>query len=350
MYTFFNFVIELVKIIIPSRVGSIGKSFLFYGFLLATGGAYYTLKYDSVNETLTIGAYDGNPNVILITFGLLFLVIGALLLWRTNKKIMSEQSLMYFANTLEQGDSKAPIYAMEKNDRVNPISKYLKKINTYDKNEVLKNYETNLDLFQERVEHKDINKIYLAALGSAPYLFLLGSLIRNGHIQNEILDYNRDKDRWYTVSPIGEELTHTLMHEEVNTTVKKKLTELCSNNSKEIGIALAYTFPINKESIPQELQENTIYLTHNLGFSNDKLSNIRSQSSLLNELTIYIDSIKSVNKKVHLFVSAQASFCIRLGKRYQDKTMGEICIHNFSGSDNGRVYDWHISFNQGKAN
>lgn len=346
MSMLWNFILKLYEIFTSNKISKIGTTFLLLGSFLLIGEASYGFTYYNDTEFLNINITNDNPGLIVQIIGIIFLLFGALILIFEYFHIFSEKVILYFGNTLNHGDSKPPKYAMSKNDRINPNIVQLGLINTYDKEELFDEYIHILKSFKRREEHKESSKIYLAALGSTPYLFLLGTLIRNGHIKNEVLDYNRDKGKWYRLDSIGEKRTHSLMYEDTAISVDDKLEELVSNDSNAIGIALAYTFKIYKTSVPEELRENTLYLTHSLGFGNDRLDDIQSQTSLLDELALYIDRIRSVHKEVHLFISAQASVCINIGKRYQDNTMENIYIHNFKGAD--RKYDWSISFNKGK--
>lgn len=346
-----NFGIKIFEIWQSGKIGKIGAIFVSTGLALLVGGASYSIRFHYSDEQKNMaGAVtsSGSPDLVLYVLGILFLLIGASILYKTYLKQASSCVTIYYGNMLKQGDFKVPEYAMEKDDRINIDKRKLDPIDSYNKEEVIDDYKHRLRTFKNRTYHDEARKIYIASLGSIPYLFLLGTLIRNGHIQNEILDYNRDSDKWYRLDSIGDKLTHTLMYKDDAMTIDEKIDELCNSTSESVGIALSYTYQIDKSSLPSELRDNTIFLTHGLGFGNDRINNKQAQASLLNELSVYIDRLKSLNKEVNLFVSAQASFNVRLGKRYQDNTMGEIKVYNFNGST--RKYDWFISFNAGSVN
>lgn len=337
-----NLLIRLWEIWTSSKVSKIGKFFMTIGFGLAAVGGVVDFSYSDANRTVD-GSYDmGDIDPILYFIGIIFMLIGAYMLIQDYRKLRANKVLFYFANMMPFGDSKAPLYAMTKDDRISSVEDYLKKIDSYNKDEVIKNFRFNQELFRERIKHKDIEKIYLAGLGSAPYLYLLGTLVRNGHILCEVLDYERNEKKWYRLPDIGDNLTHSLMYEDKS--IDEKIDELVACESESVGIALSYTFQIYKDSIPEGFEDNTLYLQHSGGFGNDKLSNKMSQKALIDELVVYMDRLKAANKKIHFFISAQASMCINLGARYQDMTMGEISVYNFNSD---RERDWYITFNRG---
>ncbi|WP_304545993.1 SAVED domain-containing protein [Sulfurimonas microaerophilic] len=348
MNKFLNFFIKIYEIWQSGKAGKIGTSLLGFGMILVASGASFTFIIGYSDQKRNVNAAvssSQNPDMVLYSIGILLIIIGALILIDTYRRLIANRTVIYFGNLLKQGDSDIPYYAMEKNDQLNVTPIKLGLIDSYKKTEVIEEYKHLCRLFKDRTDHIDAKKVYIASLASTPYLYLLGTLFRNGHIQNEILDYNRDLDKWYRLDTIGNNLSNCLMYEDNFTTVNDKLNYLCNSNFESIGIALSYTFPIDKTSIPPALRDKTIFLTHGLGFGNDKINNKAAQASLLNELTVYIDKLKSFNKNIHLFVSAQASFNVNLGKRYQDNTMDEVKIYNFNGSL--REYDWFISFNSG---
>ena len=187
----------------------------------------------------------------------------------------------------------------------------LPKINSYDKNAVIENYNFNKTLIQERVKNKNSKKVYVAALGSFPYLFLLGSLFKNAYSHINILDYDRHASgggRWYKL-PFSNEESRTVHHElVVNSTmsIDERINELNDSSIQEVAIALSYTFGINKDAIPEDLKNNTLYLKHSLGIGHDKLSDEESQRELLKELSSYMATLWNNHEKRNSCLSSIA--------------------------------------------
>lgn len=331
-----------------NRISTISTLIFLAGISLISGDISFFAGYSDANTSLSVNIATENDSSGTTYIGYFLVSLGTILLLIQYAIIFSERVVFYFGNTLKLGDSEVPKYVIPRIERLNLDIQHLDiNINTYNKQDVIEDYKHNLKTFTSRAFHKKLTKIYLGALGSFPYLYLLGTLIRNGHIESVVVDYDRDGGKWYIPDTYEEKATNVLV-EDTRLSIDEKIIQLCNSDSKDIGIAMAYTFEIEKNSIPFELRENTLYLKNSLGSGKDKLSKMQAQVALLDEIALYIDKFKSAKKDVHLFVSAQASFCINLGKRYQDNTMGTIHLYNFNGDDEIRKYDWYITFNKGE--
>jgi|GEM_PF-1053128 len=119
---------------------------------------------------------------------------------------------------------------------------------------------------------------------------------------------------------------------------KDKMNQLKYNNSNEVGIAISNTYSIDKDSIPEHLKNNTLFLileNPNINSCDSK----RTQLHLIKQINILINELSNTKKKIHLFVSARASFTIRMGMNYTPRSTGEIVLHNYSKQKR----DWSIS-------
>ena len=246
-------------------------------------------------------------------------------------------------------DIHTPIKAIPRYEQFDCIKINLKEIDSYNKDQVIRNYNFNKELLSDRTLNKNSQKVYVGALGSFPYLFLIGSLFRNAYSNIIILDYDRfnsNKSEWYKLPVFNdkkEKLTHKLMYHDIS--IEERIKELNDNDSNEVGIALSYTFNINKNAIPKYLQNSILFLQHSYGTGHDKLSNEEVQKELLKELSTYISLLWSNHNKVHLFVSAQSSICINIGKIYMDNAHGTVVLHNYDNES--KTYNWSIDFNKG---
>jgi len=82
-----------------------------------------------------------------------------------------------------------------------------------------------------------------------------------------------------------------------------------------------------------------------LGIGHYLLNSEKTQQFLIDELLQFIQKLSKNGKRIHLFVSAQTSFCINLGKRYQDNVTGTVILHNYDAGL--KSYTWGIEFNKG---
>jgi hypothetical protein len=338
MKTMMNFILKIFELLKSEPKTAIAKYLIGIGVILLAGGSFY---YKSAEHFLK---YDNAGNII----GYVFLFGGLALLILRYFTIKNNAVTLAYGIGMENMDIYAPLEAIPKYERFehNPIT--LQKIDSYDKNSVIENYNFNKTLISERIQNKNSKKVYVSSLGSFPYLFLLGSLFRNAYSEVITLDFDRHKSKWYKLPAFSEKkenITHILMYEDM--TIGEKINELNNLDIAEVGIALSYTFEVNKHAISSNLQNHTLYLTHSYGAGHDKLSNEDAQKELLQELSGYIATLGNTHKKIHLFVSAQASMCINIGKIYMNNAHGILVLHNYDNPS--KSYNWYVEFNQGKV-
>ncbi|WP_419619992.1 SAVED domain-containing protein, partial [Thiolapillus sp.] len=68
------------------------------------------------------------------------------------------------------------------------------------------------------------------------------------------------------------------------------------------------------------------------------------QEQLLSELSVVLNILGKNANRIHLFVAAQSSMCINIGKCYQDNVYGSLELYSYT-KDQG--YNWSITYNQG---
>jgi len=69
---------------------------------------------------------------------------------------------------------------------------------------------------------------------------------------------------------------------------------------------------------------------------------IAAQKKLLSDISVIMNTLgKDRPRKIHLFASAQASFCMALGKNYMPNAHHGVVLHNYSRQ---RGYDWSVIY------
>ncbi|WP_041958060.1 SAVED domain-containing protein [Sulfurospirillum arsenophilum] len=315
------------------------------GVVLLTGGPIFT----SLLQQFVISKADWAlsfqpPSYALTFFGSILIIVGlGMCIYKFVNANKDNMSILYLGANIHGTSQDEAQKFLPSFIKAFCISVPLEQIDTYNKNEVVDDYKYNKKTFRGHIEHREAKNIYMASLGSFPYLFLLGSLLRNGYRKVNIMDYNRGRSEWYTLSEIGNHV-HSVLDDNKHPqghTIENIILQLQSNEGNEVGIALSYTFEIQKSSLPTHLQNQTLYLKNSAGMGHDLLSNKISQDDLLKELSQYIERL-SQHKKVCLFVSAQASFCLNMGRTYMDNSHGTVVLYNYN-RDEG--YNWSIEFN-----
>lgn len=334
---FIEFIFQLFKTDIKV---SIAKSILGAGVLMASGGPTYNLFF--MKDDIAMQLQVDNTGYILLIVGLILIGIAIMMLIRFYNSV-SIHPYLYFSPSLQNMNTEIPIYAVDKRDKYTTRPQYIGTINSYDKSIVISNYNFLQTSFEKRFDHADSNKIYMAVIGSFPFMFLMGTLLRNGHIKSHIMDYSNEKQEWFSLFPGGLPAHHEIMNTDKN--IDDEIDSLSHNDSNDIGIALSYSYEVFKNTLPEELQENTLFLKNSLGIEPYLLNYEKTQQALITEIFQYIHKLRQNGKRIHLFVSAQASFCVNLGKRYQNNVTGTLVLHNYNAQQ--KKYNWNIQFDKG---
>jgi len=340
MKTTGNFILKIFELLKSDPKISIAKYLISSGLILVVG--FGNLSYKFREHTFT---YSDEADFI----GYIFLVVGFILLIHSYFTIKNNAVSLAYGKGIENMDIHSPIKAVPKYERFDCIEINLEKINSYNKIVVIEDYILNQKLLKNRMLNKNSKKIYVGALGSFPYLFLLGSLFRNAYLNVEVLDFNRHQNggKWYKLplSYVGEKvITHKAVSSS-NKSISEMINDFNDNENNEVSIALGYTFSTNKNAIPEALKDNTLFLETSLGTGHDILSSEEVQSELLKELSKYMASLWNEHNKIHLFVSAQSSMCINIGKMYMNNAHGILVLHNYD--NNSSTYNWSIEFDRG---
>lgn len=231
--------------------------------------------------------------------------------------------------------------------RVNLIP-YEKKIDTYKQDEVIKAYNLSKDNINHRTMNNNVENTYIAGLGGFPHLFVCGSLFGSAYASNiTVLDYDRDNSKWYTLPLVGESAKYVLLNNK-DKSLKETISKLLKGNSEDIGIAICNTFSIDKKSIPNNMKNKTIFIEPNIGRDFDSVDNKTAQDSLIKQLSLIMGEMSNTKKRIHLFVAARASFCIKLGIGYMPQTHGKVVLHNYNKITKKR--DWAIELVDGEVN
>jgi len=319
----------------------VALSIIGLGVVLMTSG--FSLNVNFENNSVT---WDNEAGIIALFFGGVLILSGLYFAYKRFQEIELNPSYILYMRGINNMDTKPPKIALPANDR--SAREMIFPLDSYDKNSVLEEYGLMRSLISKRIENGNASHLYVAGLGSFPMQFLLGTLIRNAYSTiTYLLDFDRIKNSWYVLEDFNtkaERPTHIYNGGplDIDSAVNKTL----ANNPAEVGIALAYTFNIPEKQLPETVRKHTIVLKLSSGHGHDLVSSTAMQRALLNDISRLLRALGSDERKVHLFVSAQSSFCIALGKSYMDNAHGSIVLHNYNHKIEG--YDWSVGFYRGK--
>ncbi|CDH34209.1 SAVED domain-containing protein [Xenorhabdus bovienii] len=192
----------------------------------------------------------------------------------------------------------------------------------------------------ERTQHSDASQAYVIALGSVPYLFMIGSFMRDGHLPLKIFDFDRIKNSFH---PLDEFPTGAILLKKYHGVEIQKISSIKSNDEGVIGLAISFTMEIQYSELPENIIDHTLHVELNTGFRFDNLPAEEEQEKIAKELSYIISELKQRANRVDLFISAQASFILRLGTLYQEGLHGTVTIWHWNPSI--KRYEWNISVN-----
>lgn len=332
-----SIVIEFFKKDLGLRIG---YAFLSSGAMLL-GGFQFVINVVPTTTSVTLQT----SQVAVYIIGGLLLVIGIIILlhryylWNIENSIQ-DIALFYFPGFTNINPD-TPLYALPKSQQIKtkPIS--YGKIDSYDPGLLASEYKVLNTFIERRSEHNKIQKAYIAALGSIPFLYLIGTLFRDGHIPTDILEHNRATDKWHQLNLYGN--SKSLEYHYQNITGKEAQVAVRPNENNEIGISISFTHLVNKEELPKSISNNTIDITLLSGQSFDAIPHDSAQDDIVKEISHLITSLAKKAGKIHLFISAQASLVVKLGKSYHNNMTNVVVIHNYASKQ--KEYKWGIEFN-----
>lgn len=158
------------------------------------------------------------------------------------------------------------------------------------------------------------------------------------------MDFNRNTNVWELLKPLGEPSKYKLSNS--SESIESKIDDLVKDNFDEVGIAIANTFEIIKESIPDYLQSHTLFIEPEIGQGINIINNKTTQASLLTHITEIMGNLSNKKKKIHLFVCGRSAFCIELGMYYMPRTHSSVVLHNYNNITKDR--DWNITLENGE--
>jgi hypothetical protein len=234
-----------------------------------------------------------------------------------------------------------PTVALPKNIRSKIINVQFDKMNSYNPEAIISKYSFNAETIKQRVYHSASKTAYLAALGSVPFLYLTGTMFRNGHLNLKVLDHDRNEDQWHQLDVAGSPKELSFLYDG-KTDRDSILEAMGKSHFEDIGIAISFTNRILPSELPTTLCKQTVLIGLNSKFEFDALPCESVQNEIVEEIAHFLTSITKYTSTIHLFICAQASVVIKLGRLYQDGMMGNIMIHNYDSSS--KSYNWAIYF------
>jgi len=318
-----------------------GLALIFSGGI--TGVLIPTITFDT--EYID-GSISNAPSTLWEITGVILTLIGIFIILYRLAYLRSHPAHLMYIRGFDNMDENPPYQALPMSDRSAKATKRL--IHSYEKEKFLDDIKYIQRSFKEVSDEPSATKVYIAALGNFPSLFLIGTFLRDGKTESIIMDFERYKSKWYRLDKYAKgEVAYNVLDDMPYNDIDTAIKDITDNKPTDVGLSLAYTFDIPKDQIPVHIRPNTLFLKTSLGCGHDKLANIQSQRNMINELSLILNKLSKPNnvERIHLFMAAQASFTIALGKAYMNNAHGTLILHNYSHKEG---YNLSIKYNKGE--
>lgn len=275
--------------------------------------------------------------MIISSLGLISCIIALIIYSRSlRKKDVAVFVFLGFDN-LNDPDLRKLLSAQ---DRFKHVNVDIPKINSRNKTEFMSHCEHIKYIINRRVNHKATESGHLFALGSTPSLYAFGSFFRDGHIPLTIYDFKRTDNVFIPLNdyPSGSKLIFKYNDNGID-----NLNEATLINDADVALSISFTSEVMIDDLPVVLRNNVVDVSLSDGYKYYSLPEEEEQKNIALQITHIISSLKNRSRKVHLFISAQASMVTRLGTLYQQGMHGEIEIYQWNPVS--REYEWSISVN-----
>lgn len=196
----------------------------------------------------------------------------------------------------------------------------------------LYNAELRVNIFHRFIIQEKCRKLYIGGLARVPFLVSYGALLRNTGIDIQFFDKSHNGQReWILLNEEKKDLTYYVDSEDI-----------VENNNGEIAIAVSFTSKVTEAQMPEALIGHTLFINPSVTPSRNLIKNQENLSEAAKFISSKIDefSQKQNVKRIHLFLSVQATLALALGQRYQEGMHKNWIIHNFN-ANNGQ-YEWGL--------
>ncbi|EPY5301917.1 SAVED domain-containing protein [Klebsiella pneumoniae] len=276
---------------------------------------------------------------LALYFGVFFLIVG-FIFWCVCacfalRDLSKRDIALIRAFGFENTDPKAAEKMLSLREKAKILNVDFKLFDSRDKNNNLSNANFIRQTIRERIHHTGATTAYVTAIGSVPYLYMIGSFMTDGHLALRLFDFDRDKNVFH---PLDAPPTNAKIVKYYNGQIITDSKCVSSNNGRVIGLAISFTMEILEKDLPTDFIGHTLHVQLNTGFRFDNLPEEDEQEKLVKGISYIISELKKEADEVHLFVSAQASVIVRLGALYQEGLHGTINIWHWNSIAN--KYEW----------
>lgn len=311
-----------------------------WGFSVVLSEVFVKRYSDAIERVnLTYQKYSDIAQIISLSFVAVGFILWCICVYLALRDLNKRDIALIRAYGFENTDPQAAEKILSSREKVKVLHVDFKAFDSRDKNNNLVNSSFIRQTIKDRIHHTGATTAYVAALGSVPYLYMIGSFMADGHLALKLFDFDRNKK---TFHPLDAPPTNAKIVKFYKGQVIHDSKCVPSHNGKVIGLAISFTMEILEKDLPTEFIGHTLHAQLNTGFRYDNLPEEEEQEKIVSDLSYIISELKKQADEVHLFVSAQASVVVRLGTLYQEGLHGVISIWHWNSIAN--QYEWSLRF------
>lgn len=196
---------------------------------------------------------------ISIGLALIIMIIGLLLIYFGIKSVRNQarKTARVLIVSMLGESAHFPndiLFESEKVDSREPIELGLPEGGDYISQSIkMFNSELMVDIYHRFILHQDCKKVFLGGRARIPFLVAYGSCFRNISAKVVYYDQLHQNGKWSLLNDEDKQIK--LEYDDIDSVEP--------NNNGEIGVALGFTTSIENHQLPQDIQNNTLFISPN---------------------------------------------------------------------------------------
>lgn len=307
---------------------------------LALSASYKDVKGTEVSFLANVNGTDWlNPAIgfVLVCVGIYF---GLQRFRALSRDAAIKDVGLFFMPGFENLNERLPHYAIPRLEQSKIMDVKFPKFDSYNPLKIQDEYMFRVKTIEDRVHHSAIKKGYVSALGSVPYLYLTGTMFKDGHIPLRVLEHSRTENKWHVLDDVGRPCS--LYWDYGQDSGDRALENVTSNSEEELALSVSFTNMVAREELPEAIKGHCLNVKLSSGYSYDALLVESVQDEVIKKIAHAITTLAKKCSTLHLFICAQASVVVKLGELYQNGMTGVVVVHNYNSTTNS--YDWAMSY------
>ncbi|EFM2220972.1 hypothetical protein HCQ77_002670, partial [Escherichia coli] len=152
-------------------------------------------KYSDVIDRVSLNyqKYSDIAQIISLFFLVAGFVLWCVCVYFSLRDLNKRDIALIRAYGFENTDPQAAEKMLSFREKSKILHVDFKAFDSRNKNNNLSNAGFIRQVIRERIHHSGATAAYVAALGSVPYLYMIGSFMTDGHLTLKLFDFDRDK-------------------------------------------------------------------------------------------------------------------------------------------------------------